>query len=277
MSSILIARSNLLLFRRMGTGCLTNPVGECMLAVCVAAWMATALRPAVELDHIWIVVQPQAPERKILEQAGFHIAPTVNKHVGQGTASITIEFENAFLELLWPDPSVPVSPGLERATKKFTERMNWRTSGWCPFGIGMDRTEGSSDPLPVPTWKITADWLRPGTAIEMLTPRDDTKSPSLFVSPSYLAEADASQRKAAASDPKLADLYRQPIGVHRITGVRLVGPSSYQPIPALAFVEEAKVLSYESGKEWFLQITFDGGAKGKAKDFRPTLPLKVLY
>jgi hypothetical protein len=38
------------------------------------------------LSHAWIVVAPGAPERAALEKAGFRIAPTVNRHDGQGTA-----------------------------------------------------------------------------------------------------------------------------------------------------------------------------------------------
>ena len=42
------------------------------------------------LDHAWVVVAPGAPERVKLEQAGFIIAPAVNRHDGQGTASVTL-------------------------------------------------------------------------------------------------------------------------------------------------------------------------------------------
>ena len=73
----------------------------------------------VELDHIWIVVAPGAPERAVLERVGFRLAPGVNQHDGQGTASVTVEFENAFLELLWPDSAVPVEAGPESRSPPF--------------------------------------------------------------------------------------------------------------------------------------------------------------
>jgi len=59
---------------------------------------ALVLAATVQFDHLWIVVSRDAPERAVLEKAGFRIAPTVNKHDGQGTASITVEFQNSFLE-----------------------------------------------------------------------------------------------------------------------------------------------------------------------------------
>src|SRR5215831_10741647 len=68
--------------------------------------------PGIELDHVWIMVSPDAPERSALERAGFEISKDVNHHEGTGTSSITVEFENTYLELVWPDPKVPVSSGM---------------------------------------------------------------------------------------------------------------------------------------------------------------------
>src|SRR6266487_344875 len=104
----------------------------------------------LEFDHVWIVVSRDAPERAALDRAGLKISPDVNRHDGQGTASITAEFLNTYIELLWPDPTVPVSPGAERGVEKFKNRMNWPTSGWCPIGIGLHRV-GPNTTLPFPT------------------------------------------------------------------------------------------------------------------------------
>jgi hypothetical protein len=135
---------------------------------------ATAQSP-IELDHVWIMVSPNAPERAALERAGFHVSPDLNRHDGQGTASITVEFENAYLELMWPDSTITVSPGLEQAAQKFRQRMLWRSSGWCPIGVGLRPTTPSNDAWPFPTWSWTAKWMPKGSAMEMLTPRDDTR------------------------------------------------------------------------------------------------------
>ena len=48
----------------------------------------------VELDHFSLWVSPGAPERAAFEKLGFRIAPAINRHEGQGTASCTIEFWN---------------------------------------------------------------------------------------------------------------------------------------------------------------------------------------
>src|SRR5262245_61581575 len=115
-----------------------------------------AVEPApFRLSHAWIVVPTGAHERAALEKAGFTIAPTVNEHDGQGTSSITVELLNGFLELSYPDPNVPVSPGKEAAAEKFRLRSKWRETGYSPIGIVFDRIPGADATLPFPTWKVT--------------------------------------------------------------------------------------------------------------------------
>ena len=122
---------------------------------------AASSEPQLKFDHVWIVVTRNAPERAALERAGLKISPNVNRHDGQGTASISAEFLNAYIELMWPDPTVSVAQGAERGAEKFKNRMNWRTSGWCPIGIGLHRS-GPATPLPFPTWTIAPDWMPKG-------------------------------------------------------------------------------------------------------------------
>jgi len=105
--------------------------------------------------------------------------------------------------------------------------------------------------------------MEPGTAMEMLMPRDDTKSPSLSIHP-----ASVDQAKYAT---------KHPIGVKRITSICLIAPKDYQPIEGLEYVEKEGVLKLDSGEAWAVEVTFDKGAKRKQKDFRPELPLLIRY
>ena len=232
-----------------------------------------ASEPGIELDHVWIMVSRDAPERTALTRAGFQFDPEVSRHDGQGTASISIELENGYVELMWLDPTVPVAPGLERAAEKFRQRMQWRTSGWCPFGIAFRRTTAaattSSESLPFPIWTWTADWMPKGTVMEMLTPRDDTKSPALFIEPHALSDP-AEQAKRGA-------LYHHPIGARRLTGIRLTTPAAYEPIAALKYLQDRKLLSVGRGDQWLLEVTLDGGQKKNSKDLRPDLPVMIKY
>src|SRR5258705_1509319 len=127
------------------------------LLVAATAAAFTAEAPPLVLSHSWIVVTTGAPERKALERAGFRIAPTVNRHDGQGTASVTVEFVNGFLELIYPDSTVPVSPALEAGAEKFRLKSTWRETGYSPIRIVFDRTPATPAHHPFPTLRISAD------------------------------------------------------------------------------------------------------------------------
>ncbi len=240
-----------------------------VLALVLFATARAGDSPSLRFDHVWIMVSPQAPERAALERAGFQIAGEINRHDGQGTASITVEFHSTFLELMWRDPTVPVAPGLEQAAEKFRQRMLWRTSGWCPLGIGFRRTTEKPAPLPFPTWSSSAPWMPLGSAREMLTPRDDTRSPSLFIVPRTMADSAEQAARGAR--------YRHPIGVHDITAVRLLSPRAYEPIESLKYLQNQGVLALRQDEQWVLELTFDGGGKKQMKDLRPDLPLIIHY
>jgi hypothetical protein len=239
------------------------------VSVALATVAAGASGPGIELDHVWIMVSPEAPERAVLERAGFRISKDVNHHQGTGTSSITMEFENTYLELMWPDPKVPVAQGMGRAAEKYHQRQLWRTSGWCPIGVGFRYATPSNEALPFPTWSWSADWMPKGSVMEMLAPRDDTRSPALFIEPRALTDT----REQAAR----ASLYHHPIGVRRITAIQLISPKTYQPIAALTYLQKQHLLSIKPGDEWVLELTFDDCKQEKSKDLRPDLPLVIRY
>ena len=246
------------------------------VALLTATFVRAARAAELEFDHVWIVVTGDAPERVALEHAGLKISPNLNRHDGQGTASISAEFLNAYIELIWPDPTVSVAQGAERGVQKFKNRMNWRTSGWCQIGIGLHRA-GPPMPLPFSTWTIAPDWMPKGTAIEILTARDDTKSPSFFIEPAELAVKENAKIDTASPARTASPASDHPIGVERITDIQLIRPKEYQPVAAFTYLEKAGIFTSAEGKEWAIEITFDRGRKVQTKDLRPDLPLIIHY
>jgi len=238
-----------------------------------ALWSAGVAMAAtgqqLAFDHASIMVSPGAPERAALEQAGLQISPDLNRNEGQGTASIAMEFQNSYLELVWVDASVTVNPSAERAVQKFRNRVAWRTSGYCPFGVASRRTTHDKLTLPFPTWSWSADWMPKGAEMVMLTPRDDTRSPALYIE----SRAVTDQAKQAT----LAAKFHHPLGVHRITSVRLISPKSYQPIAPLSYLQQQRIVNLGKGEQWLLELTFDGGKQKKSKDLRPDLPLILRF
>lgn len=240
----------------------------------VAAFAADA--PPLVLSHSWIAVTPGAPERKALEKAGFRIAPMVNRHDGQGTASVTVEFFNGFLELIYPDSTVPVSPALRAGAEKFRLRSAWRETGYAPIGIVFDRTPATPEHLPFATWRISAEWMEQGTFIEVMTPREMPKAVSLSIS-SQSASTRESENEALARDPVKGVMFLHPNGARRLTGLRVVAPHPNRYPPAASYLARGGLVTFVIGNQWLLDVTLDNGNQGVTGDLRPDLPMVIHY
>ena len=249
----------------------------CLLAIGCGSDPGRAAAPAapapraqsLELDHVWIAVSPGAPERAALEQAGFQIAAKVNQHAGQGTASVTVELDNGFLELLYVDDAVSVAPGREAVKAQFAARAAWRTTGQSPFGIGVRRLAAAPAAFPFRTFRVTADWMPPGTFMEILTPREMPAAVRLFVPavPSVGPDADPVEPSARI----------HPNGVHRLTALRVVAPSADRLPPAARYLAERAPLTFDTGGAWLLEVQLDDGAQHARRDLRPALPVVIRY
>lgn len=245
------------------------------LMVAAAGLVSAAAPPPLELSHAWIVVTTGAKERSALERAGFRIAPTVNRHDGQGTASVTVELLNGFLELIYPDSTVAVSPALQAGAEKFRRKSAWRETGYSPIGIVFDRTPATPDSFPFPTWKVSADWMESGTFIEMLTPREMPEAVSLSISSQ--ASARESENEALARDSVRGAMFRHPNGARRLTGLRVVAPGADRLPPAASYLAGLQLVKFEVRKQWLLEVTLDDRKQGITKDLRPELPMVIRY
>lgn len=247
----------------------------CLVLWAVAASSALAAeKPVLQRSHAWIVVTTGASERTALEQAGFRIAPTVNRHDGQGTASITVEFLNGYLELTYPDSTVPVTPALKAGAEKFRMKSAWRETDYSPIGIVFDRTAATPATFPFPTWRISPEWMGPGTFMEILTPKEMPKAVSLSVHPPSTNEE---ENEALARDPVKGAMFLHPNGARRLTGLRVTAPAADRLPPAASYLAGHGLMTFEVGKEWLLDVTLDRGARRVTRDLRPTLPLIIHY
>jgi hypothetical protein len=247
--------------------------GELVLAT-ASAFRSDDARP-LSLSHAWIVATPRAPERTVLEKAGFRIAPNVNRHDGQGTASVTVEFLNGFFELIYPDPTVPISPTLKAGAEKFRLKSEWRNTGYSPIGIVFDRTRATPEKFSFSTWRISADWMEKDTFIEMLTPKEMPKAISLSIS-SHPA-APESENETLARDPVKGAMFLHPNGARRLTACRVVAPSAESLPPSASYISSHGLVRFDVGNRWLLELTLDKGKQGITKNFEPDLPLVIHY
>ena len=232
--------------------------------------------PPLVLSHAWIVVTTGAPQRTVLEKAGFRIAPNVNRHDGQGTASVTVEFLNGFLELMYPDPTVPVTPALKIGAEKFRLKSEWRETGYSPIGIVFDRTAATPEEFPFPTWKISAAWMDKGTFIEMLTPKEMPKALSLSIS-SHLESTRERENELLARDVDKGAMFLHPNGARRLTNFRVIVPNAGSLPPSASYLASQGLITFEIGKQWLLDVTLDNGKQGMQKNLEPDLPVLIRY
>ena len=244
-----------------------------LLSAITGSAFAAPARP-LELSHAWIVVKERAPERTALEKAGFRIAPTVSRHDGQGTASISVELLNGYLELIYPDSTVPVSPALKVGAEKFRMKSAWRETGYSPIGVVLDRTPATPDSLPFPTWKIASEWMVKGTFIEMMTPRETPKALSLSIHP---PSTDEKANQTKSRDPVEGAMFRHPNGARRLTALRIVAPNEDGLPPSTSYIADHGVMTFAVGNQWLLEVTLDRGAQKVTKDIRPDLPMIIHF
>jgi hypothetical protein len=192
----------------------------------------------VSLCHVFVFVEPGAPEAAGLERAGLRESAR-RAHPGQGTANVCYYFDNAFLELLWAvDGAELASPAV--APTRLAERAAWRSTGACPFGIAL-RTEPPEAPLPFATWDYRAPFLPPGLAIPVAHASTDPRQPFLFRSPGSArpdqrTEGQASERQRGA-------------GLAEIAALHLTLPPGVEPAAELRQLEQAGLLTLGIGED----------------------------
>lgn len=239
---------------------------------CAFVSVGSAQTPRVELDHVFIVVRPGAvAEIAALRAAGIHVpSEAPRKHDGQGTASMAAYFDNAYLELIWVDSTVSVTPENARTAQWFRDAAEWKANRHSPFGLGLRRLTGDTAALPVPVEREAAKWLKPGEAYELLRQPGDSAAADFFVVPASTAVPTWIGR-ARQRQP---ELWQHPGGGREITLVRVHGLPQQHP-SALRVLRPLRIESAESATP-FLELQIDKGAQGKRVDLRPTLPLVVI-
>lgn len=152
----------------------------------------------------------------------------------------------------------------------------WRETGYSPIGIVFDRTTGTPEHLPFDTWRVSADWMEKGTFIEMMTPREMPQAVSLSISP-HPAGTREGEHEAMPRDPVQQAMFLHPNGARRLTGLRVVTPNPDRLPPAASYLARYRLVRFDTGSRWLLEVTLDNGKQGVTKDLEPDLPMVIHY
>lgn len=221
---------------------------------------------ALELDHVFLCVDE--PLRAEAELAAFGLdLSTRGLHSGQGTRNACAFFDNAYLELLQRHDDLELrSPVVEPLM--LWERLRWRETGACPFGVAFRSAQGGSDGTGIETWDYAAPYLPPGTAIAIVTPRRSPAQPLVFLLPDSISP----ERVPSHRRPPL----EQRGSRRRLTGVTLRLPAAATLTAATRETCTRHGVEIAGAEAPHLELEWDHGGEGSRADFS-NLPFSIRW
>jgi hypothetical protein len=215
---------------------------------------------AWELDHLFILSEPGAPEGERLIELGL-TEGSPNVHRGQGTANRRFFFANAMLELIFVvDESEARSP-LASPTRLW-ERSRWRQTHASPFGLCLRAT--ADDAPSFTTLDYRPPYLPEGVAIPIARGTLAVE-PMLFINPMG--------QRPDTYPPASRQPLEHALGVREVTKVHLDSAGCELPSDALRAAQRAGIATFGQGEGHLAHVTFDDGVRGEEIDLRPNLPL----
>jgi hypothetical protein len=217
---------------------------------------------ASEFDHVFICVSVGGEEANALTAFGL-TEGIPNTHPGQGTACRRFPFANSYLELLWVSNAEEAQSDTAQPTYLW-KRWVQRGDGACPVGLGFRSREQHDVAIPFKSWEYRPPYLPEPLCFHVATNADVLTEPMLFYLPIGLRGA------------------KRPVPAHRaglreVTRVEVVSPQAHTLSPEMATVTETGLAGVRAGPEYFVELGFDGEARGQHTDFRPLLPLVFFW
>jgi hypothetical protein len=224
----------------------------------------------LEVDHLLLYDPEGVPGVSILQEFGLHCSEQVVRRESQGTVSKIFFFENTYLELLWLEDENAVKQQAAHTGMDILVRTRWQQTGASPFGIGL-RCKPSPANLRRRSSRIRwAEWMRLGTPVNFSAENlASVAEPICFAIPHHLALTTWLNR----SCERHRQLISHPLGVKQLTGVKIAVNSNEELTNAVSLLERHGVVAIERGPYPLLELTFDGGSRGKVLDARPILPM----
>jgi hypothetical protein len=220
----------------------------------------------LELDHVFVCAASGEADAAGLIR--FGLQPGSRRvHAGQGTANVCFFFDNAYLEVLWLHDEREIrSPVV--SPLRLWERVHWRESGACPFGIAFRQIADQDRPLEA-SWEYPAPFLAPGATIPILTPKDAASEPLVFVS-----------RPSAGPPSAYPPELRQPMEYrgrrHRLAEVQVDLPES-KLSRELSDMVDRGLIQIRTAAGYGMMLRFESETADVLVDFRPELPLSFAW
>ena len=211
----------------------------------------------LELDHVFILVEPEARVADLLIAKGFKEG-TRNQHPGQGTSNRRFFFTNGMLEFIWVHDAAEAVNGSGQ-NMCFPDRATEATAS--PFGVILRQKDSSSlesSEMPFNGWTYQPTYFAPPKAFHVGANSTNISEPLCIYVPFSLPQSLTNKGKINSS--------------FAISNVYIHTPSADKN-EVLNAVNKVDRLSIQHGKEHLMEIVLNDRSLGKVADFRPEIPL----
>ncbi len=211
----------------------------------------------LELDHVFILVEPEARVADLLIAKGFQEG-TPNHHPGQGTANRRFNFTNGMLEFIWVRDAEEAVNGSGRDLR-FPDRATDPTAS--PFGVILRQKDSSSlesSEMLFNGWTYQPSYFPPPKAFHVGANSQNISEPLCIYVPFSLPQSLTNRGEINSS--------------FAISNVCIHTPSA-DTEEVLNAVNKADRLLIQHGKEHLMEIVLNDREMGKVADFRPEIPL----
>ena len=231
----------------------------------------------LQLDHVLIWVDKDAPEIEILKKSGF-TSIIAGKHTGQGTSGKYIFFLNFYIELLYISDNTEALNNLDNFGCNYIERSKWRENKSSPFGLGLKMPSFIKDRIPFDYFEYKAIWMRKDGLL-MARNNINLKDPLVFLLHPYMEFPNYDSTEEMLNDDKPEDFKKNHIhdnGIKTLTSYRIYVKTK-TGLSKTCYELQRNGINLVKGDEDILELTFDNNINKKVIDFRPNLPVLVRY
>lgn len=236
-----------------------------------------SLHDALELDHFYTYAPLGVSEERVvaaLQEAGLVVIER-RFEFPEGGYGRYVHFDNAYLEIHFQDPAVPVSHDDTR------RRISWEQTGTSPFGIAFRARGDSAINVPLEMRIDTVRWFGTDGAelaeeLRFLGDVTDTLAPALFIVPPSMSYAQpVANLSAEARERRRLNRTHRP-GRLSVAELVVTVPSAGRT-SALALASHVEGLNVVAGDRPLLEIVLLSQSAAPDEDLRPALPIKIRF
>lgn len=211
----------------------------------------------MQLDHIFILVSPGAPEADALLNIGL-IEGTRNVHPGQGTANRRFFLENTTIEFLYINNIAEAVNGAGKNLRLVERAIDIDGS---PFGLVTRVSAENVIPL-FPSWKYYPDYFPKQMGFYVGENSDN------FAEPLCICMPPALPRPKKAPEPNNSGW--------SLTELQISIPAG-SASPTLSAFEECELVTIRYNEEHRVKLVFNDAKNKEYKNFMPAIPLVIEW